>query len=124
MLLGEELEEQVKAFLLSMRSSGDIINTPIATAVARGILTTYNANFLAENGGPINLTQDWARHLPGRMGLVKCKANSSAAKVMPKDFDELKEQFIQDIHTIVEFEEVLPNLVINRDQTMIKYVQC
>ena len=43
---------------------------------------------------------------------------------MPKDFDELKEQFIQDIHTIVEFEEVLPNLVINRDQTMIKYVQC
>ena len=35
LLLGEEIEEQVKAFLLSMRSSGDIVNTPIATAAAR-----------------------------------------------------------------------------------------
>ena len=41
---------------------------------------------------------------------MKRKANTSAAKVMPKKFDELKEQFIQDIRTIAEFEEVPPNL--------------
>ena len=53
---------------------------------------------------------------------MKCKANTSAAKVMPKDFDELKEQFIQVIRTIVEFVEVPLNLVINWDQTGIQYV--
>ena len=89
LLLGEELEEQVKAFLLSVRSSGGIVNAPFATAVARGIVTTRDANLLAENGGPVNLTREWAKRLLGRMGLVKCKANTSAAKVMPKDFDEL-----------------------------------
>ena len=41
---------------------------------------------------------------------------------MPKDFDELEEQFVQDIHTIVKFMEVPPNLVIKWDQTGIKYI--
>ena len=55
LLLGE-LEEQVKAFLLSTRFSGAVVNAPIATAVARGIVTTHDANLLAENGGPVILT--------------------------------------------------------------------
>ena len=80
LLLGEELEEQVKAFLYSMRSSGGVVNSPIATAIARGIVTIHNTNLLAENGGPVNLTRDWARRLLGRMGLVKRKANTSAGK--------------------------------------------
>ena len=122
LLLGEELEEQVKTFLLGVRSSGGIVNAPIATAVARGIATTCDANLLAENGCPVNVSRDWAKRLLGRMRLVKHKANTSAEKVKAKDFDELKEQFIQDICTIVEFEEVPLTLVINWDQTGIKYV--
>ena len=56
LLLGE-LEEQVKVFLLSTRFSGAVVNTPIATAVARGIVTTHDTNLLAENdGGPVILT--------------------------------------------------------------------
>ena len=56
LLLGEELDEQVKGFLLSVRSSGGVVNAPIATAVAKGIVTTRDANLLAENGGPVILT--------------------------------------------------------------------
>ena len=68
LLLGEELEEQVKASIQHVRSSGGVVNAPITTAVARGIVVASDANLLAENGGPINLTRDWAKRLLGRMG--------------------------------------------------------
>ena len=121
LLLGEELEEQVKAFMHHVRSSGGVINAPITTAVARGIVVASDANLLAENGGPINLTRDWAKRLLGRMGLVKRKA-STTSKVTPEKFDQLKQQYLEDIRTIVEFEDIPPELIINWDQTAIKYV--
>lgn len=58
LLIGEELEDQVKSFLCGVRSSGGVINAPITVAVARGIVTTKDANLLAENGGGISLTLD------------------------------------------------------------------
>lgn len=121
LLLGEELEDQVKAFLHHMRSSGGVVNAPITTAVARGIVVASDSKLLAENGGSINLTRDWAKRLLNRMGLVKRKA-STAPKITPEKFDQLKQQYLEDIRTIVEFEAIPPELIINWDQAAIKYV--
>ncbi len=51
-----------------------------------------------------------------RMGLVKRRA-STKAKVDVKYFEEVKSQFLSDIKTVVEIDEIPAELVINWDQT-------
>ncbi len=121
LLLGEELEEQVRAYLTSLRENGAVVNTAILIACAEGIVKTKDCNLLACNGGHISLTKDWAKSLMGRMGLVKRRA-STKAKVRPDDFEALKLQFLLDIKTVVEMDEIPLDLIINWDQTGINYV--
>ena len=121
LLLGSELEDQVKSFVREVRSSGGVVNSAIVKAAAKGIILAKDANLLQENGGGINLTKDWANRLLARMGYVKRKATTKA-KVSPAHFDSLKAQFLSDIRTIVVMESIPPELIINWDQTGIKYV--
>lgn len=71
--------------------------------------------------GHIKLTKDWAKYLLQRMNFVK-RHNTSTAKVSVENFDQPKAQFLFDIKSIVEIEEIPQHLIINWDQTVIKYV--
>ncbi len=86
--------------------------------MCEGIVKTKDSDLLACNGGHISLTKDWAKSL---MGLVKRRA-STKAKVRPDDFEALKSQFLLDIKTVVEMDEIPLDLIINWDQTGINYV--
>ena len=55
------------------------------------------------------------------MGFVKRRA-STKAKVNPSDFESYKQQFVFDIQTVMEMEEIPRQLVINWDHTGIQYV--
>ena len=57
----------------------------------------------------------------GRMGLVKRKA-STGVKVDPEVFKDLQTQFLSDIRTVVKMTDIPLDLIINWDQTAIKYV--
>lgn len=63
LLLGEELEDEVKLFIKSTHESGSVVNTETVMGTARGVIISHNANLLLENGGYINITKDWAQHL-------------------------------------------------------------
>ncbi len=90
-------------------------------AVAEGIVKNHDSNMLVCNGGHISLTKNWAKSLLQRMGYVKRQA-SSKAKVTVSDFEAYKSQFVYDINTIIEMEEIPTKLVINWDHTGIHYV--
>ena len=51
LLVGSELEEQVKSFVGQLRSSWAVVNSAIVRAAARGIILAKYANFLEENEG-------------------------------------------------------------------------
>ena len=70
----------------------------------------YDKALLAENGGEINLIKHWAA---SRMKYVKRRGTK---------FDEIKEQFLQDILTTVVIMEILYEFIINWDQTAISFV--
>ena len=38
-----------------------MVNIQIAMATARGVIMSHNANLLAENGGYMNITKNWAK---------------------------------------------------------------
>ena len=65
--------------------------------------------------------KEWAQRLMTRMGLVKRKG-STAAKITDEDFYRLKEQYLTDTETISKFSSIPKDLVINWDQTAVKYV--
>ena len=119
--MGSTLDKQVQAYLLATREAGGVVNSEIAIAAAMGTVRKQDSNLLAQNGGHIVLTRDWARSLLGRMGYVKRKANTKA-KIAVTDFNELKSQFLIDIRTLKDLEEIPDCLVLNWDQTAIKYV--
>ena len=121
LLLSEEMDKQVRAYISELRANGCPINTAIVIATGQGIVKDCDSNLLSENGGHISLTKDWAKYLLKRMNFVK-RCSSSTAKVSVDNFILLKSQFIFDIQSIVEMEEIPGDLIINWDQTAIKYV--
>ena len=89
---------------------------------ARGIILKTNRTLLAENGGHVVLTKDWAKTLKQRMGFVKRRGTTSKSKSLVEQFDELKVQFLDDVVTTVAVEEIPPELILNWDQTGLNIV--
>ena len=44
------------------------------------------------------------------------------SKVLPENFDEIKEQFLIDVRSVIEMEDVPLSLVLNWDHTAMKIV--
>ena len=57
-----------------------------------------------------------------RMGFVKRRGTTSKSKILVKQFDELKVQFLDDMVTTVAVEEIPPELILNWDQTGLNIV--
>ena len=121
LLLGNELDKEVQAYLIGLRKVGGHVNSAVAIAAGRGIVRSRDSRLLAENGGGIVLSKGWAQLLMSRMGFVKRKA-CSTAKVTVENFEEMKIQFLFDIQVFVNMEEIPPDLIINWDHTGINYV--
>ena len=121
LLLGENLDKQVRAYLEALRENGAVVNTAITIACARGIVKHFDSNLLECNGGHVHLTKHWAKYLLQRMGFVKRRA-STKAKVSLLDFERYRAQFVFDVKAMIEMEDIPSELVINWDQTGIHYV--
>ena len=67
------------------------------------------------------MNKEWARSVLRRMGFTKRRA-SSKSKMTPDNFTEIKEQFLIDVETVIDMEEVPPSLVINWDHIAMKIV--
>jgi len=90
-------------------------------AAGLGVVTAHDAYLLEENGGKIKLTNDWAKNVLKRMGFVKRKV-CSKAKVDPEHFENLNENFFQEIKSVVTIDEIPDELILNFDQTALNYV--
>ena len=121
LLLEEEFDKQVQAYLTSFRESGAVVNTAITMACAEGIVRSADSSLLAVNGGHTLITKDWAKNMHHQIGFMKRRA-STKAKVTVEDFEEKKEQFLLDIKAVVTLEDIPLDLVINWDQTGMHYV--
>lgn len=117
LLLGEELDNNVKRFVSSIRKSGEVVNTAIVKAAGRGIVLSVDRSLLRENGGHIEITRAWALSLMNRMELVKRKGTTSNKVLRVDNFDHEKSKFLTKIQTRVTEYGIPPSLIINWDQT-------
>ena len=124
LLLGQDLDQMVQLYLRKVRDGGGAVSARIVMAAARGILLKCNRSLLAEFGGPVLLNKYWAHSLLKRMKFVQRKATTSKSKYTVANFAQVKRRFLNDVATTVEMEEIKPELVLNWDQTGIKFVPC
>ena len=104
-----------------IRDAGGVVNTTLVIAAGTGILQYKDPLLLACNGGHTILKKSWAKYFLGKMNFVKRKATKKS-KLVVNNFDEVKQQFLVDIKAVVEMAEIPHDLIINWDQTRIKYI--
>ena len=113
LLLGEQIDEQVKHYLHKLRDCGGIVNTAIAIA---GATESYKTH-LSQYCGHLNLSTSWAKSLLARMGFVKRRATTKISHVTVENFPGIKRKFLSDVQTVVQLENIPPELIFNWDQT-------
>ncbi len=115
------MDKELQAYITKLREAGCVINSAIVMGAAEGLVKKYDSNLLLCNGGHIQINKGWAKGFLNRMGFVK-RRSSTAAKVNPANFEYYKQQFVFDVQTVIEMEEIPRQLVINWDHTGIHYV--
>ena len=63
LLLREKLDSEVIAYIRTVREGGGVVTTSIAMASATAIVRKADRNLLAENGGPIAISNNWTKSL-------------------------------------------------------------
>ena len=99
LLLGKELDTQVKHYIQVVGEGGKVINTTITIPTATAIVRKADRNFLAENGGPIAVMSNWAKLIRYMMNFVK-RRESSTAKMTVANFKAAKEQLVLDVNVL------------------------
>ena len=122
LLLVEKLDNQVKCYIKAVREEGGVVTSTIVIAAATAIIKKkHDMNLLSEHGGPIKVSNTWAKSFLQRIGFVK-QRGSSTAKMTVANFEEIREQFLFDIKAIIDLEEIPPDLVFNWDQNGVSIV--
>ena len=119
LLLSDNLDTQVQAYVKVSRGQGCIINTSLVIAGAMGIIKKTNPALLENN--PELLSKSWAKSVLIRMGYVK-RRGTTTAKINPDNFENLRETFLEQIRSTVLFEDIPLDLIFNWDQTGLNYV--
>ena len=71
LMLGEDLDRKVRAYIQDTHRFDNAITTRVVMAGALGIVKEKDKNLLAENGGHIVINKSWARYLMQHMNFVK-----------------------------------------------------
>jgi len=98
-----------------------LIRTSLTIAIGTGIAMRDSKFASIHCNNDFELSKDWAKYLMQRMDLVK-RRESTKAKVGVADFEKIKKGFLLDVHNVMEMDKILPDLVINFDQTAVHYV--
>ena len=110
----EEVTSCIMKYIRAVREAGGVINTAIVIGAASGIVRRMKPDLLESNGSHVALPvkKDWAKYLLAQMKFVKRKATTK----------KLKDNFLMDIKAIATMEEVPDEMILNWDQTAIKYI--
>ena len=124
-MLRQELDEKVQLYLKKVREGGGPVSTTIATAAACGILLKCNQGMLSEFDGPVQvqINKYWTRSLLQWMKFAQHKATTVKSKHTVAVFEQVKRGFLEVVATVT-MEEILADLILNWDQTGIKFVPC
>ena len=84
----------------NIREAGEVVTSSIVAAVATAIVRKDDAKLLAENGGPLSITMNWAKSFLYRMQFAK-RRGSTNKKTLVHYFEAIKAQFLINVTAAV-----------------------
>uniref|UniRef100_A0A914W0M0 DDE-1 domain-containing protein n=1 Tax=Plectus sambesii TaxID=2011161 RepID=A0A914W0M0_9BILA len=121
LLLGKEIDDKIQEHLHRLRGQGGIVNGAVVNAVTRVYLKKMDRSRYRLEGEEILSKRSFSQSLMRRMGFVKRKG-TKAAKKLPRNFDELRQNFFIKIGSLVKAHEIPDQLIIIFDQTGISII--
>ena len=115
----EDISKDLIEYVRAIRESEVVVNTAIVIAAGMGMVKRRDPSLLECNGGHVTLKKSWAKYLLSKLNFVK---NTIKCKVDVKIFAQLKGEYLINIKAVVMLKEITDELIINWDQTGIKYV--
>ena len=117
-ILSDELSKQLWMYIHTLRVGAGGVNMQVVIAAATGMLQKRDPALLESIG---ELKKSWAKYFLGKMNFVKRKATTKGRFAI-SNFEAVKTQYLLDIKGVKMMEEIPDELMINWDQTGIKYV--
>ena len=121
-MLEDQIWCQITDIVNSCRLAGCVINRSRVIAIGKGIIRATDASLLKEYGGPIELTNRWARRLMEKMDWSQRKATTSKLPVAPALDREIKRSLQKIIATAVDTYKNKKDLIFNFDQTPLAFL--
>ena len=108
----------VRKYLLSLSKRGEVVNTTVANATAKALMSKYPH---AVDQVDID-SSCWAKSLFCRINFVKRRKTSSKVDIPDGARKEIEFLYLHDIVSKVEQYKIPSALILNFDQTPLKYV--
>ena len=118
LLLGS-LDQMVQIFLLSLQRTGGLVSSAIAIYAAKALIARnpqYNLSHIDLD------SSHWAQSLLWRMGFKKRMRATGKVEIPEGARKEAELLYLHNIVTIVEKYEIPHSLIMNLDQTSLKYI--
>ena len=113
------LDEKIKNFLFTIRKKGGVVNTVVTIATAKALIEKSDEQYLSN----IDFAKSsWAKSLFRCMGFVKCAVTTARPEITEAARKEAELIFHHEIVSKVEKHKIPHSMVINIDQTPLKYV--
>ena len=112
------VDKNIRDFLIALRHRGDVVNSTIAIAAAKGLIQSGSDSDLKR----IKINTSRAQSLFKRMGFVRRMATVAKIPVPDKARKEIELVFVYKIVQKVEKHNIPHSLIINADQTPSKYI--
>ena len=94
----------------------------MVTAIGNGFVKGNDPSLLKHYGGHLKLTGNWARRLFNSTNWVKRKEATGQVETLEQFLKEKKISFQRALSQVVIEHDILPELVINLDQTPLLYI--
>ena len=116
-MLGE-IDQMVQTYIKAVSSRGDLVTRTLANAAAKALMARY-PNLV----GNIDVdSSSWAKSLFKRMGFVRRMKTSSKVSIPDGARKEIEFLFHHEIVSLIEEHDIPCSMIINIDQTPLKYV--
>ena len=118
LLLGS-LDQMVQRFLLSLRKTGGLVFSDVAISAPKALIARnpqYNLSHIDLD------SSHWPQSLFQRMGFKKRMRTTGKVEIPEGARKEAELLYLHNIVTIVEKYEIPHSLIMNLDQTLLKYI--
>ena len=119
LLLPDELDRKLRAFIVSTRTAGGTINKHVIYGILMGLIKSD----LGRYGQYLNfvVTNSWLQSLYQRMNLTRRIVTMSRPAITKATWLEVKATFLHDIVSAIVEDEIPDELILNVDQTPSKF---